>query len=388
MRSSTIPGRNTPNSSCAPPNNFSMKAFFLRHKKLHIWLLLDLAALALFYLVRGQTAWMNAVARHVTAPLRRGLASITYLTDVSMMEVLCILLVIAVPAYILWSIIAVKRRKGGRLHRAYSAVLGAVCTGLGIWAAFCLLWGINCWTDSFQTRSGIHAQPVSKEDLTAVTAYFAKKLTDCAHDVPRDDSGAFAVPYEDILTAAPYAYDAVEQEFPFLSYDDPGVKAVHFSRVMSGLDFTGIFCPFTAESNVNVDCPASRLGATVAHELAHQRGIFSEQECNFLGILASTTCGDAAYEYAGWSSAFVYAGNALYSVDPETYWAIRAALPREVERDFAVSTAYWDQFADKAPQKVSNTIYDGVLKAWGEELGIRSYGTVVDLLVTYYKDFL
>lgn len=365
-----------------------MKAFFLRHKKLHIWLLCDLCALTLFYLVRGNTVWMNAIAQHVTAPLRRGIASVTYLTDVSIMEVLCILLVIAVPAYVLWSIAAVIRKKGHRLHRAYSAVLGLVCMGLGLWAAFCLLWGINCWTDSFQTRSGIYAQPVSQEELTKVTAYFAQKLTDCADDVARDENGAFAVPYEAILAAAPHVYDAVEQEFPFLSYDDPGVKGVHFSRIMSYLDFTGIFCPFTAESNVNIDCPASRLGETVAHELAHQRGIFSEQECNFLGILASTTCGDAAYEYAGWASAFIYAGNALCSVDPETYWAIRATLPEEVEVDFALSAAYWEQFADKTPQKVSNTVYDGVLKAWGEELGIRSYGTVADLLVTYYKDFL
>ena len=176
----------------------------------------------------------------------------------------------------------------------------------------------------------------------------------------------------------------MEEQFPFLAFDDVGAKGVHFSRIMSYLDFTGIFCAFTAEANVNIDAPANRLGATVAHELAHQRGIFSEQECNFLGILASTTSGIPAYEYAGWMSAFVYAGNALVSVEPELYWAIRAQLPPEVERDFAVSAAYWEQFADKTPQKVSTTVYDGVLKAWGEELGIRSYGTVVDLLVTYY----
>lgn len=363
-----------------------MKAFFLRHKKLHIWLLADLSALALFYLVRGRTAWMNAVADHVTAPLRRLIASAAYLTDISVMEVLCAAVVVAVPAYLLWSAVAVARARGRRAQRLYSAVLGAACAGLGVWSAFCLLWGINCWTDSFQTKSGIYAQPVAVEDLTAVTEYFAQRLSDCADHVARDETGAFDVPWQEILADAPQVYDAVERQFPFLSYDDFGVKAVRASRIMSALDFTGIFCPFTAESNVNVDCPASRLGSTVAHEMAHQRGIFSEQECNFLAILASTTSGIPAYEYAGWASAFIYAGNALYSVDPEGYWAIRARLPAEVERDFAVSAEYWDQFADKTARKVSNTVYDNVLKAWGEELGIRSYGTVVDLLVTYYAE--
>ena len=365
-----------------------MNAFFLRHKKLHIWLLGDLLALGLFYLVRTNTALMNFLAQHVTAPARRVIADLAYLTDISLMEVLCVGLVLGTVLYLLWSIMAVIRSKGKRLHRAYSALLGAGCFGLSIWAAFCLLWGINCWADGFQTRSGIYAGPVSREDLTAVTAYFARQLAASADDVPRDENGSFAVPREEILADSVRVYDAVEEQFPFLSYEDQGVKGVHFSRIMSALDFTGIFCPFTAEANVNMDAPASRLPCTAAHELAHQRGIFSEQECNFLGILASTTSGIPAYAYSGWTSAFIYAGNALYSVDPESYWAIRSTLPPEVEQDFADSAAYWAQFEEKTAQTVSNTVYDGVLKAWGDELGIQSYGTVVDLLVAYYKGII
>lgn len=364
-----------------------MKAFFLRHKKLHIWLLADLLALGLFYLLRTNTALMNFAAERITAPMRRLIASAAYLTDISLMEVLCVLLVLGAFAYLLWSVIAVLRSPA-RGHRAYSAFLGAACLSLSIWAAFCLLWGINCWTDGFQTKSGLYAQPVAREDLAAVTLYFAQQLSESAGEVDRDENGSFAVPREEILAQSLYVYDAVEEQFPFLSFEDFGVKGVYFSRVMSALDFTGIFCPFTAESNVNMDAPASRLPCTAAHELAHQRGIFSEQECNFLGILASTTSGLPAYEYSGWMTAFVYAGNALCSVEPELYWAIRDQLPPEVEQDFADSAAYWDQFREAPAQQISNTVYDGVLKAWGDERGIQSYGTVVDLLVTYYKDAL
>ena len=365
-----------------------MKAFFLRHQKLHLWLLGDLFLLVLFYLVRGNRALMNVLAERVTAPLRRAIATLTYRTEVSVMEVLCVLLVLGAAGYLLGSAWAVLRARGRRWDRFYSAVLGAGCFALSLWAAFCLLWGIHCWTDGFQTKSGIYAQPVGREDLAAVTLYFAHQLSEAADDVPREENGAFAVAREEILADSVRVYDVLEQQFPFLAYEDFGVKGVHFSRVMSVLDFTGIFCPFTAEANVNMDAPASRLGATAAHEMAHQRGLFSEQECNFLGVLAATTSGIPAYAYSGWLSAFVYAGNALYSVEPELYWTIRSLLPPEVERDLGDSAAYWAQFAEKAPQQISNTIYDGVLKAWGEEQGIRSYGTAVDLLVAYYKDAL
>ena len=47
---------------------------------------------------------------------------------------------------------------------------------------------------------------------------------------------------------------------------------------------------------------------------------------------------------------------------------------------------YWAQFRNSAARRASNKIYDGILKGYGDERGIQSYGTVVDLLVVYYLD--
>ena len=254
-----------------------------------------------------------------------------------------------------------------------------------MWAGFCLLWGVNYWTDGFQDRSGIYAQPVALEDLRAVTKYFADRTSETAGDVKRDEHGLFAVPREEILENSVHAYEGLTEDFPFLAFDDPGVKPMAFSRLMSAMDFTGFYSSFTGESNVNVDSPACMLPSTIAHELAHQRGFASEQECNFLAVLASTTCSDPAYIYSGWLIGYVYLGNALYSQDPEGYRAIREALPEEVRLDLAYNNAYWAQFQDTPVQKASNKVYDGLLKSYGDERGIQSYGMVVDLLVAYYR---
>ena len=63
----------------------------------------------------------------------------------------------------------------------------------------------------------------------------------------------------------------------------------------------------------------------------------------------------------------------------------REALPETVHADLAHNNAYWSQFRNSAAQKVSNKVYDSMLKAYGDQRGIQSYGTVVDLLVAYYK---
>lgn len=365
-----------------------MKQRFLKHKWKHIWLLADICLLAAFWLTKENQRLMTALAETVTIPFRQSLGKISYLVDFSVMEALCVALVVAVPAYVIWQITAIVRAGGRRKDRAYCAVLLTVCLAMTAWVGVSFFLGIDSYADGFQEKSGIYAQPVAPEELLAVTLYFADNLSEAADKVERDGDGAFSVPREEILAASTQAYTWVDEEFPFLAFDDPGVKPIRFSRAMSMLDFTGMYCPFTGESNVNMDSPACLLASTVSHELAHQRGITSEQEANFLAILAATTCGDDTYAYAGWLSGYINLSNAVYRISPEVYRTIWSMLPETVQEDLRRQSDYWDQFRDKTPQKVSNRVYDGFLKGYNQELGIQSYGTVVDLLVAYYKDQL
>lgn len=360
--------------------------FWKNHKKLHIWLGADLAVLGLYLALRHDRGLMNGFADRITTPLKGALGRLCALTSLSVMELLYVLAGAAALAYVVGSVIAVVKARGRRGQRAYGALLLAADVCLTVYALFCLMWGVNYWTDSFQDRSGITAQPVAAEDLEAVTAYFAQQLADTADSVPRDENGVYAVPKEQILAESRLVYGGVTEQFPFLDFRDTGVKAVGCSRFMSIMGFTGVYFACIGESNVNVDSPACLLPSTVAHELAHQRGIAWEQECNFLGVLASVTSGMPDYVYSGWLLGFIHLGNALYETDPEAYWAIRNALPETVSADLRDNNAYWDQFRDNVVEKVSDTVYDAALKSYGDANGMKSYSMVVELLVAYYKD--
>ncbi len=360
--------------------------FWKNHKKLHIWLGADLAVLGLYLALRHDRGLMNGFADRITTPLKGALGRLCALTSLSVMELLYVLAGAAALVYVVGSVIAVVKARGRRGRRAYGAVLLAADVCLTVYALFCLMWGVNYWTDSFQDRSGITAQPVAAEDLEAVTAYFAQQLADTADSVPRDENGVYAVPKEQILAESRLVYGGVTEQFPFLDFRDTGVKAVGCSRFMSIMGFTGVYFACIGESNVNVDSPACLLPSTVAHELAHQRGIAWEQECNFLGVLASVTSGMPDYVYSGWLLGFIHLGNALYETDPEAYWAIRNALPETVRADLRDNNAYWDQFRDNVVEKVSDTVYDAALKSYGDANGMKSYSMVVELLVAYYKD--
>ena len=60
---------------------------------------------------------------------------------------------------------------------------------------------------------------------------------------------------------------------------------------------------------MNVDCPMALLPATIAHELAHQRGVAGEDEANFVAVAACLADGDPTFVYSGALMAYVYLGN-------------------------------------------------------------------------------
>ena len=355
-------------------------SFWKKYRKLHIWLAVDLAVLGLYLALRQNQQLMNSFADHVTTPLKAALGRLCALTSLSIMEILYALAAVGAVAYTVWSVIAVVKARGHRGRRVYSALLGAADGILTVYVLFCLMWGVNYWTDSFQDRSGITAQPVAAEDLKNVTAYFAERLSETADTVPRDENGVYAVPKEQILSESRSVYGGVTELFPFLEFPDTGVKAVRCSRIMSVMGFTGVYFACVGESNVNVDSPACLLPSTIAHELAHQRGVAAEQEANFFGVMAATASANADYAYSGWLFGYLHLSNALYSADPALAAESYKTLCADARADLADNNAYWKQWEGPV-RETGEKVYTTFLQGYGQSLGMRSYGACVDLLV-------
>ena len=360
-----------------------MRAFFRRHRGLHIWFLAVCGVLGLYFALRTVPGLMNWVSRQVVMPLERAVASVCYRASFSVAE---LLYAIAAGVVLLWMGATVRRLitdQGRRGRVLYRFALTAVCAVLTVYAGFSLLWGVNYYAESFQQQSGVYARESTPEELARVTEYFARQLADCAGQVRRDENGLFAESRDDIFTDSVRVFDGVYDAFPCLRMEDRVPKGVRFSTALSAMDFTGFYFPFTGEANLNIDSPACYLPSTIAHEMAHQRGIASEQECNFIAIAASTTADSAAYRYSGWLMGFTYLSNALYRADPEAWQAVRVLLPDTVVADLRDNSAYWAAFegpVNDAAQKV----YDSFLKSSGDPRGTQSYGTVVDMLMAYY----
>ena len=350
-------------------------------KKRHIYLICMLALIGLFHACAGMRAVMNAIAAG-TLWVRQRLGLLWGLVSFSAAELLCCLGILVLIAWAVWTAVSVCGHKGERLKYLWRRVSLLLAVLLTLYLLLCLFLGASYRADGFQEKSGIRGRPTDVESLYLTTARFARGLGETAELVPRDADGCFAASLEEIFTASPQIYRGAEALFPFLALEDRAPKRAFFSRLMSTFNYTGFYFPFTGEANINIDPPACLIPATIAHEMAHQRGVASEQEANFVAVVTCLLSGDPLYTYSGWLFGFAHLGNALYRYDPDRYFELAGALPEGVRADLHKNNVYWEQFETKAA-KVSEKVYDTMLKSYGQELGVRSYGAVVDLLIAW-----
>lgn len=351
-------------------------------RKWYIWMGSLAAFFAVWLALRTSRTAMNALCGRILLPFEQFVARLCSRTSFSVAEMLLLTLV---GTALLYLGVTVRKllTEHGRMRTLACFGLTVLCSILTVYALFCLMWGSFYHIDGFREKSGIVPRGGTAQELSELTARFADELAACAGAVPRDENGCFAVPQQEIIAESTAVYEPLYREFPFLRMRDTAPKAFLCSHALSYLDFTGFYFPFTGEANVNIESPAAYLPATICHEMAHQRGIASEQECNFIGILAAVNSDSAAYRYSGYLMGYVYLANALYRVDGEAWQRIRDALPEEVVADIHANSVYWMDFRG-AVNTAATAVYDGFLKANGDEDGVLSYGTVVDLLIAYY----
>ncbi len=338
----------------------------------------------LHLLTRHNKQLMKKIAAGFVQPYHQFMAKLCAKTEYSVAEIIILLAAVGVIAYLIYSIICLVKNKE-RLKRLYKLIVPLISFGLLVYAAFCMFWGVYYYADDFITQSGLKAEKISVSQLEAVTEYFAEIANEYSGKVNRDQNGLYRPDKKQIVDKSPELYENAEKDFPCLKGAALKPKLFKLSKILSYTDFTGFFFPFTGEANINNDFPPSLFASTVAHELAHQRGIAKEQEANFAAVLVSMESDDPDFIYSAALLAYTHLGNALSKADYEAWHRIYSSLSDNVLRDFAENRIYWKQFEGPA-QTTMNKVYGGFLDSFDQKLKLKSYGACVDLLVNYYYE--
>lgn len=359
-----------------------LKAVYMLCPVAHTVALISAVVILLHLTLRDNQPLMARIGSGFLHPMHEKLALLCdKLGYYSAAEVLIWGFIAFILAALVWRL--VKLIRGDRWRNLYRLVMLPVSAALFVYAGYSALWGTYYYADDFLTTGGFESREISVDELETVTRYFAARLNELGAAVQRDAQGFYTLDRRDILDRSREIYNNTETLHPRLAGPAVSAKAIASSHWLSYLDFTGFFFPFTGEACVNTDFPVSLFPSTVAHELAHQRGVAREQDANFVAVLSGLESGDLDYGYSACLLAYIHLGNTLYSADYARWEPVYKSLSREVRLDMALNNTYWQQF-ETPVQTVSNTVHEGLLQSYDQQLGLKSYGACVDLLVCHY----
>ena len=357
-------------------------------------LLLDLLALAANQLAARSSAFANAYSYYVYRVLSLGIGSVMGLLPFSVVE----LLLYATILFVLFDFVKQLRRaiRAGIAHplRRFLGHLFLILSALLVLYVF--LCGINYHRTSFSQEAGLsvtldeHGTVYDEADLIALCDYLVTEInaTEAQLDVPfigqtMETPKASAAWLWHAGRTGQRAMEKLGHRYRRLSGHYPFPKPILNTWLLSVQQTTGVYSPFTVEANYNRDIAYYDIPFTICHELSHLRGYMQEEEANFIGVLATIGADDLYFNYSGYVSAWVYAGNALARIDSSAFATLYARINARTRQDMLYNNAYWKQFEGK-PAEAHEQLNDAYLKIQGQATGVRSYGHVTDLMLEYF----
>lgn len=377
-------------------------------------LLLDLLALAANQLAVRSSTFADAYSHYVYRVLSLGIGSVMGLLPFSVVE----LLLYATILFVLFDFVKQLRRAvrvgvacvhSARVSQdAQTHLLAAVARPLRrflghlflilstLLVLYVFLCGINYHRTSFSEEAGLsvtidaHGTVYDEADLIALCEYLVTEIndTEAQLDVPCiGQTSETPKPSAAWLWHAgrtgQRAMEKLGQRYHRLSGHYPYPKPILNTWILSVQQTTGVYSPFTVEANYNRDIAYYDIPFTICHELSHLRGYMQEEEANFIGVLATIGADDLYFNYSGYVSAWVYAGNALARVDYDSFATLYGQLNARTLQDLAYNNQYWQQFEGK-PAEAHEQLNDAYLKMQGQATGVHSYGHVTDLMLEYF----
>jgi hypothetical protein len=159
-------------------------------------------------------------------------------------------------------------------------------------------------------------------------------------------------------------------------------KPVYSSEVLTRLGISGVYFPFTAEPNYNADMPDFQLPFSIAHEMAHQRGVARESEANFVAYVVCVNSRDPFVRYSGYRNGLGVLSE-LYRVEPEKARELARQLGTGYREDSRRAAQFWAK-ASGAAGALSHRVNDLYLRANRVKAGAADYSNSTTLIIAYH----
>lgn len=347
--------------------------------KLIFLLCISVIAILLKLLSLSKFLVENFYSKFIYKKLAGGLNKLSGKLSFSLGEILIIIFVIIVILFIIFTIKNLIIEKE-RLKILFTFLYAIICAAIIVYIIFMSIWGLNYYRmPIIDNYSKYMEKQIDNEDIYSLAEYLIKDINNLKSQIKYSEINTN---YQALNRMVEVDYKNIFEEFNFLNMNYSRTKPIKSSKLFLYLQISGIYNPFTFESNVNILIPYVSFPFTIAHEISHQIGISYEDEANFLAYLVCSKSEDLFIRYSGDFEILLYILGELNR--DEDYGYLISNLNEETKKEIKEYNEFWKQYSGDL-SKISEKVNDTYLKANSQKEGVKSYSRVVRLLVYYYR---
>jgi len=299
-------------------------------------------------------------------------------------DLIYLLLIILIIRFL---VLFIKNKKRNRIALIYQLLAGFSI----FYFCFYFFWGLNYSkvpiTKTLELNiknDSVYSNKYDIEKLIILSDKLIHKVIHIQSKLVANDTLPVKVSLSknEILNLTQNGYQNLSKQFKQFSYTPSSIKKSLFSLPLTYMGFAGYLNPLTGEAQVDYLIPKVSLPTTSSHEVAHQLGIASESEANFIGYLAANSHDDLYFQYSANLMAIRYTLYDIYRFDQNLYQKYKNKLPIGVLSNLNEIQNFWMKYENPF-EPIFKYFYDIFLKYNQQKDGLKSYNQMVGLLIAY-----
>ena len=340
---------------------------------------LTLISLIFFIIIVNNTSFADFFNYYLSAPTRTIMAWLTVVFPFSVAEIVIYLLPLLIGIMIFFAIKLGKKGKVASI-RYLTVILTIPCL---IFITFVWTYSSGYHTTRIEDKMELDRATIQKEELYDTYKLIVGELNVLADEIEYDETGASVMPYSYAEMSGKIcdAYEKFVEKHPVIRTFYSKIKPIIISKPMTYTHLSGIYSFMSGEANVNVNYPDFIIATSSAHEMAHQRGVARENECNFIAFAVLLESDDPFLRYSAYLDVYSNILNALYDEDPELVSTV--PTDKRVINDRISYSKFFDEYRDSVAADIAGSINDSYLQANGQEEGTKAYGMITETVCAY-----
>ena len=268
-----------------------------------------------------------------------------------------------------------------RFHRLTNITARFILVFASIWLLLSSQWNWNYLQPSIEDKLVLETSEYNIDELVEFTESL---ITETIKTKDNSNFDIFSNGTNSVIDISYLGYKELAKVDDFYEYKYSSIKYSIFSSILPYIGVSGYYNPFTSEAQIAKGIPIVQIPFVINHEIAHQLGIASEAEANFISYLASINNPLSTIQYSGNLNLLLYCLSDLRRMEYEDYDKIKKLIPENIKSDIEDIYVFWESYRNDY-NKYQNLLYDKYLKSNNQKEGLNSYNKVVSLAIFYNR---